>query len=62
MLTFFCKSLPFQKVLHKVETCDAQPSNPAAGSIIVLVTGLLKVRPLLRLTLMSWRYIDGNLG
>ncbi|PBK64549.1 nuclear transport factor 2 [Armillaria solidipes] len=36
-------SLPFEKVLHKVETCDAQPSNPAAGSIIVLVTGLLRV-------------------
>ncbi|KAH9056753.1 nuclear transport factor 2 [Lactarius vividus] len=36
-------SLPFAKVLHKVTTLDAQPSNPAVASLIVSVTGLLVV-------------------
>ncbi|KAF8263410.1 nuclear transport factor 2 [Lactarius quietus] len=36
-------SLPFTKVVHKVVTLDAQPSNPSAASLIVSVTGLLLV-------------------
>ncbi|KAF9448914.1 nuclear transport factor 2 [Macrolepiota fuliginosa MF-IS2] len=36
-------SLPFEKVQHKVTTLDAQPSNPAVASILVIVTGLLVV-------------------
>ncbi|KAE8341025.1 hypothetical protein BDV24DRAFT_57223 [Aspergillus arachidicola] len=35
-------SLPFQKVVHKVGTLDAQPSNEAGG-ILVMVTGALLV-------------------
>ncbi|KAK7449832.1 Nuclear transport factor 2 [Stygiomarasmius scandens] len=35
--------LPFQKVVHKVETLDAQPSSPTVPSILVSVTGALKV-------------------
>ncbi|KAL2222818.1 putative nuclear transport factor NTF-2 [Thermoascus aurantiacus ATCC 26904] len=35
-------SLPFQKVVHKVSTLDAQPSNEAGG-ILVMVTGALLV-------------------
>ncbi|KAF2429196.1 putative nuclear transport factor NTF-2 [Tothia fuscella] len=35
-------SLPFQKVEHRVDTLDAQPSSEAGG-ILVLVTGALKV-------------------
>lgn len=37
------QSLPFQKVVHKVSTLDAQPSNEAGG-ILVMVTGALLVR------------------
>lgn len=36
-------SLPFQKVVHKITTRDAQPSAPGAGGVIVLVTGELLV-------------------
>ncbi|KAN0115659.1 hypothetical protein V8E52_006778 [Russula decolorans] len=36
-------SLPFQKVLHKVTTRDAQPSSPSVASLIVNVTGLLVI-------------------
>ncbi|KAF8626331.1 hypothetical protein AX15_004992 [Amanita polypyramis BW_CC] len=36
-------NLPFQKVVHKVITRDAQPSNPSVASLIVNVTGLLLV-------------------
>jgi len=36
------KSLPFEKVAHKVSTLDAQPSNETGG-IIVMVTGALQV-------------------
>ncbi|KAH9970370.1 hypothetical protein BGW80DRAFT_1330043 [Lactifluus volemus] len=36
-------SLPFSKVLHKVTTLDAQPSNLSIASLIVSVTGLLVV-------------------
>ncbi|KAF9072872.1 nuclear transport factor 2 [Rhodocollybia butyracea] len=36
-------SLPFSKVVHKVETLDAQPSSPTLPSVIVSVTGLLLV-------------------
>ncbi|KAF8352272.1 nuclear transport factor 2 [Amanita rubescens] len=36
-------NLPFQKVVHKVTTRDAQPSNPSVASLIVCVTGLLIV-------------------
>ncbi|KIK54562.1 hypothetical protein GYMLUDRAFT_100055 [Collybiopsis luxurians FD-317 M1] len=35
--------LPFEKVQHKVETLDAQPSSPTIPSIMVSVTGLLLV-------------------
>lgn len=37
------KELPFQKVEHEVHTLDAQPSNPGQASLLVLVTGKLKV-------------------
>ena len=40
------KSLPFQKVQHKLSTLDAQPSNESGG-ILVTVTGALLVRILL---------------
>uniref|UniRef100_A0A0D6RB61 NTF2 domain-containing protein n=1 Tax=Araucaria cunninghamii TaxID=56994 RepID=A0A0D6RB61_ARACU len=36
------KSLPFQKVQHRVDTCDAQPVNQDGG-ILVLVSGALMV-------------------
>jgi hypothetical protein len=36
------QSLPFQKVQHRVDTIDAQPSNEQ-GAILVLVTGALMV-------------------
>ncbi|CAF9943583.1 MAG: Nuclear transport factor 2 [Alectoria fallacina] len=36
------KSLPFEKVAHKVSTLDAQPSNESGG-ILVMVTGALLV-------------------
>ncbi|GBE82685.1 nuclear transport factor 2 [Sparassis latifolia] len=35
--------LPFDKVVHKVVTLDAQPSSPTVASLIVSVTGLLLV-------------------
>ena len=38
------KSLPFEKVQHKVTTLDAQPSDPSMSNMIVSVTGLLLVR------------------
>lgn len=37
------QGLPFEKVVHKVTTLDAQPAGPAAGSILVMVTGQLVV-------------------
>merc|ERR1711879_188081 len=37
------QALPFQKVVHKISTLDAQPSSPSVASIIVLVTGQLVV-------------------
>ncbi|KAJ7349085.1 hypothetical protein DFH08DRAFT_135186 [Mycena albidolilacea] len=36
-------NLPFQKVLHKVTTKDAQPSSSSVASLLVSVTGLLVV-------------------
>ena len=36
------QNLPFQKVQHRVDTKDAQPSNETGG-ISVLVTGALMV-------------------
>lgn len=39
------QNLPFQKVLHKVTTKDAQPSSSSVASLLVSVTGLLVVRP-----------------
>jgi len=36
-------TLPFEKVVHKVMTLDAQPSSPTVASLIVSVTGLLVV-------------------
>ena len=44
LLTVF-KTLPFQKVAHKVATLDAQPSNESGG-IMVMVTGQLLVSDL----------------
>lgn len=37
------QSLPFQKVQHRVDTLDSQPSDEAGG-VLVLVTGALLVR------------------
>jgi hypothetical protein len=37
------QSLPFQKVVHKIATTDAQPANEQ-GAILVMVTGGLMVR------------------
>lgn len=36
------QSLPFQKVQHKVDTRDAQPTGDG-NSLVVLVTGMLLV-------------------
>lgn len=38
------QSFPFQKVAHKIDTLDAQPSNESDG-ILILVTGALLVCP-----------------
>ena len=38
----FLQSLPFQKVQHKVDTRDAQPTGDGQ-SLTVLVTGMLLV-------------------
>ncbi|PWN51681.1 putative nuclear transport factor 2 [Violaceomyces palustris] len=35
--------LPFQRVQHKVETLDAQPTGSDGTSLVVLVTGMLVV-------------------
>lgn len=37
------QSLPFQKVQHKVETRDAQPTGADGTSLTVMVTGALLV-------------------
>lgn len=34
-------SLGFKRIQHKIQTIDAQPSHPSAGSILVSVTGQL---------------------
>lgn len=48
------QSLPFQRVQHKVETRDAQPTGADGTSLAVMVTGALVVShislPLLHLT------------
>ncbi|EIE88363.1 hypothetical protein G6F46_007265 [Rhizopus delemar] len=36
-------SLPFQKVVHNVNTLDAQPGSPSSSSLIVTATGHLTV-------------------
>jgi len=36
-------TLPFQRVIHKVATIDAQPSNPNMGCVTILVTGQLLI-------------------
>ncbi|KAI8385023.1 uncharacterized protein BYT42DRAFT_564439 [Radiomyces spectabilis] len=36
-------SLPFQKVLHRVSTFDAQPSAPNSSNLLVTVTGQLLI-------------------
>ncbi|KAI9594598.1 nuclear transport factor 2 [Syncephalis fuscata] len=36
-------SLPFQKVQHKVNTIDVQPSNLQSGSLLVAITGQLLI-------------------
>ena len=41
-LTVMLQTLPFQKVQHRVDTTDAQPSNQQGG-ILVMVTGALMV-------------------
>ncbi|ORZ31946.1 hypothetical protein BCR44DRAFT_120622 [Catenaria anguillulae PL171] len=35
------ESLPFQEIRFNVLTVDAQPSNPTAGSLLIVVTGQL---------------------
>lgn len=40
---FLRQSLPFQKVQHKVETRDAQPTGADGTSLAVMVTGALVV-------------------
>ncbi|KAL7419791.1 Nuclear transport factor 2 [Cryptotrichosporon argae] len=37
------KSLPFEKVQHRVLTLDAQPASASVAAILVLVTGQLLV-------------------
>lgn len=37
------EGLPFQKVVHKTDTIDAQPSSASVASLMVLVTGQLLV-------------------
>ncbi|TIC03618.1 nuclear transport factor 2 [Wallemia mellicola] len=37
------EGLPFQKVVHKTDTIDAQPSSASVASLMVLVTGQLIV-------------------
>ncbi|PAV23318.1 nuclear transport factor 2 [Pyrrhoderma noxium] len=37
------EELPFQKVVHQVTTMDVQPSSPTVRSMLVSVSGLLKV-------------------
>ncbi|KAJ2793602.1 Nuclear transport factor 2 [Coemansia sp. 'formosensis'] len=36
-------SLPFQRVVHKVTTIDAQPSLPNVNALVIAVTGQLLV-------------------
>ena len=48
--TNIVQSLPFQKVKHEIATLDAQPGM-GDGSVIILVTGALKVR---ELNIYSW--------
>ncbi|KAL7006062.1 Nuclear transport factor 2 [Cystobasidiomycetes sp. EMM_F5] len=36
-------ALPFEKVQHVISTLDAQPSSTTQASMVVLVTGSLKV-------------------
>jgi Nuclear transport factor 2 (NTF2) domain len=48
------QSLPFQKVQHRVDTTDAQPSSPQGG-ILVMVTGALMVCQALRASCVGKR-------
>jgi hypothetical protein len=44
VITEHLVGLPFGKVQHKIVTTDAQPSQPGAENLMVLVTGQLIVR------------------
>ncbi|KAI9164400.1 Nuclear transport factor 2 [Blastocladiella emersonii ATCC 22665] len=35
------ENLPFSQIQHRVLSVDAQPSNPTAGSLLIIVTGQL---------------------
>jgi len=35
--------LPFERVVHKVTTCDAQPSSLDMSTLLISVTGMLMV-------------------
>lgn len=38
------QELPFEKVAHKISTFDAQPSSLDMSTLLINVTGLLRVR------------------
>lgn len=38
------QELPFEKVAHKISTFDAQPSSLDMSTLLISVTGLLRVR------------------
>ncbi|KAJ3332710.1 Nuclear transport factor 2 [Blyttiomyces sp. JEL0837] len=44
--------LPFQQIKHVVTKCDAQPSHPDNGSIIIMVMGQLAVNILTKFILV----------
>ncbi|KXS20996.1 nuclear transport factor 2 [Gonapodya prolifera JEL478] len=37
------ENLPFQRIVHKVNTVDAQPSSAAGNALMVIVTGQLLI-------------------
>jgi large-conductance mechanosensitive channel len=38
------QELPFEKVKHRISTCDAQPSSLDMSTLLISVTGFLIVR------------------
>jgi hypothetical protein len=55
VITEHLVGLPFGKVQHKIVTTDAQPSQPGAENLMVLVTGQLIVRWRPLRSLIPWR-------